>query len=439
MTHVAARALGLADRGRLRVGMRADVAVYAIDEPAELAWRFGAQSLPRDAARRRSAFPGPLKLLRTCTAATRRSSIDVPHAGTHVPDAIASRLTAGRERAARTPTGTSTSSTRSRATRARRVMVGDALALRRRPQPRPGAASRSTRAPTTPSSCRRARSTTRRSGATARRRTPRDRGTRHGYFTPYHDALAAEIARVKRAARPCGAARRATRSARTCRVSSPAACPISTSAPPTARAPHARPRALWRPARSLASTAASRPSSTAASRAAGSRATTGARRRGRARAAARDRAEPRTWTRRRPGRGTRRAPRRSGPCCSGSWQRSCAWRPDAPREAAATRAGSRIDAWLLRDRLLHANIDAHVFNAAHAVDRRRRAARRGGAAGVGRRRGLRARAGDRSTAFRVERAARRARLRCAHCGEDNPATFELCWKCGGVALGPRQR
>ena len=42
MTHVAARALGLADRGRLRVGMRADVAVYDIEEPAELAWRFGA-------------------------------------------------------------------------------------------------------------------------------------------------------------------------------------------------------------------------------------------------------------------------------------------------------------------------------------------------------------------------------------------------------------
>ena len=42
MTHVAARALGLRDRGRLRAGMRADVAIYAIDDPAELAWRFGA-------------------------------------------------------------------------------------------------------------------------------------------------------------------------------------------------------------------------------------------------------------------------------------------------------------------------------------------------------------------------------------------------------------
>jgi imidazolonepropionase len=42
MTHVGARALGLRDRGRLRAGLRADVAVYAVDEPAELAWRFGA-------------------------------------------------------------------------------------------------------------------------------------------------------------------------------------------------------------------------------------------------------------------------------------------------------------------------------------------------------------------------------------------------------------
>lgn len=41
MTSVAALALGLPDRGRLRVGMRADVAVYAVGEPAELAWRIG--------------------------------------------------------------------------------------------------------------------------------------------------------------------------------------------------------------------------------------------------------------------------------------------------------------------------------------------------------------------------------------------------------------
>ena len=41
MTRAGARALGLADRGVLRAGTRADVAIYAIDEPAELAWRLG--------------------------------------------------------------------------------------------------------------------------------------------------------------------------------------------------------------------------------------------------------------------------------------------------------------------------------------------------------------------------------------------------------------
>ena len=33
-------------------------------------------------------------------------------------------------------------------------------------------------------------------------------------------------------------------------------------------------------------------------------------------------------------------------------------------------------------------------------------------------------------AFRTERQ-RTGTLRCVHCSEDNPATFELCWKCGG--------
>jgi imidazolonepropionase len=41
VTREAARALGLADRGRLDVGLRADCAVYAIAEPAELAYRIG--------------------------------------------------------------------------------------------------------------------------------------------------------------------------------------------------------------------------------------------------------------------------------------------------------------------------------------------------------------------------------------------------------------
>jgi imidazolonepropionase len=44
VTRNAARALGLADRGALTVGQRADVALWNIDEPAELAYRIGAQA-----------------------------------------------------------------------------------------------------------------------------------------------------------------------------------------------------------------------------------------------------------------------------------------------------------------------------------------------------------------------------------------------------------
>ena len=43
-THNAARALGLADRGALVVGQRADIALWDIDEPAELAYRIGGEA-----------------------------------------------------------------------------------------------------------------------------------------------------------------------------------------------------------------------------------------------------------------------------------------------------------------------------------------------------------------------------------------------------------
>jgi imidazolonepropionase len=42
VTRHAARALGLHDRGTLAVGQRADVAMWNIDEPAELAYTIGA-------------------------------------------------------------------------------------------------------------------------------------------------------------------------------------------------------------------------------------------------------------------------------------------------------------------------------------------------------------------------------------------------------------
>jgi imidazolonepropionase len=44
VTRHAARALGYSDRGTLDVGQRADVAVWDIDEPAELAYRIGGEA-----------------------------------------------------------------------------------------------------------------------------------------------------------------------------------------------------------------------------------------------------------------------------------------------------------------------------------------------------------------------------------------------------------
>ncbi|MFP4305414.1 MAG: imidazolonepropionase, partial [Rhodosalinus sp.] len=43
----AAAALGLSDRGTLAAGQRADLAVWDVDEPAELAYRIGFNPLHR--------------------------------------------------------------------------------------------------------------------------------------------------------------------------------------------------------------------------------------------------------------------------------------------------------------------------------------------------------------------------------------------------------
>ncbi len=90
---------------------------------------------------------------------------------------------------------------------------------------------------------------------------------------------------------------------------------------------------------------------------------------------------------------------------------------------------TRFEAWLLRDRLLHANIVAHVFNQHMQsivgdvppdvagpqvwVDDEDYA-----------------RAREVLEAFRAERE-RPGNVGCLRCGEVNPATFELCRKCGG--------
>ena len=64
MTRVAARALGLTDRGTLAVGARADLAVWRIGEPAELCYWLGLQPLQMlmkdgQTVRTRAAVPPP--------------------------------------------------------------------------------------------------------------------------------------------------------------------------------------------------------------------------------------------------------------------------------------------------------------------------------------------------------------------------------------------
>jgi len=89
---------------------------------------------------------------------------------------------------------------------------------------------------------------------------------------------------------------------------------------------------------------------------------------------------------------------------------------------------TRVDAWLLRDRLTHANIVAHIFNQhmqSIAGDVPPDVA--GPQVWVDDEDFARAQAI--LEAFRVERE-RIGTLTCRHCGEENPATFELCWKCG---------
>lgn len=55
VTRHAAAALGLADRGLLRTGLRADLALWAVEQPAELAFRLGPNPLLRRFALGRSA------------------------------------------------------------------------------------------------------------------------------------------------------------------------------------------------------------------------------------------------------------------------------------------------------------------------------------------------------------------------------------------------
>jgi hypothetical protein len=92
-------------------------------------------------------------------------------------------------------------------------------------------------------------------------------------------------------------------------------------------------------------------------------------------------------------------------------------------------ASSRIEAYLLRDRLQHAGIASHVFNehtASIVGDVPPDVAMPqvwlendtdlGNASAV-------------LATYRNERE-RTGQLLCRHCAEENPATFDLCWQCG---------
>jgi len=90
---------------------------------------------------------------------------------------------------------------------------------------------------------------------------------------------------------------------------------------------------------------------------------------------------------------------------------------------------NRFDAYLLLHRLQHAGIAAHVFNEhmqsivgdvppdvaqpqvwlEDSSDRPR---------------------AERELAAMQSERVRTGSIRCRDCGEDNPANFELCWKCG---------
>ena len=93
VTRHAARALGLRDRGTLAVGQRADIALWNIAMPAELCYWIGGNRCRGIVRAGRIAHWEERMTLCEIERGDSPLVIDVPHAGTFVPDAIAARLT----------------------------------------------------------------------------------------------------------------------------------------------------------------------------------------------------------------------------------------------------------------------------------------------------------------------------------------------------------
>ena len=294
-TEHAARALGLADRGVVAAGpsRRPRAVRDCLARRARLSDR--RQPLRRRRARRRRPALERRMNLYTSPAATRRWSSTFRTPERSCPrnsrrDSLAAGARGTRHRLARRqallrPSPRATGSRWSR--RRIRATSSTSTATRRAP--------RCTRAPTTPSSARRGRSTTRRSTRARRPTTPKSPRAVRGTSIPTMRRWRRRSRGSARATagRSCSTA---TRSAPRCRGSSPGACPTSTSGPPAAaparrRCARPRRRCSRRPR-------ASPTSSTAASRAGGSHATTAAPMPACTRCSSRSR-RPATWTRRR--------------------------------------------------------------------------------------------------------------------------------------------
>ena len=310
---------------------------------------------------------------------------------------------------------------------------GDAFALRRRSQPRSGRRGAVRGRGQHRARARRARSTTRRSGG--RRRPRRATRSTRGRARTSRPTTTCSPPRSRASgsvtATRCCSTR--TRSARTCRDSSQGRLPdlnLGTADGTCGR------RGLARLAAGvLASDRGSRRSSTAASRAAGSPATTGGRARACTRSSSRSR-NPRTWTSRRHGRGTPRARRRSMRCCGGWSSRSLHGAPRLAREAPLQRRRSHRRVAPARPA---ACTRTSTRTCSTSTCRRSSATCRptSRAAGVGRRRGLRARAGGARGVSHRAPAHRDAALPALRRGQpgDVRALLEVRRVALSVALG----
>lgn len=94
-------------------------------------------------------------------------------------------------------------------------------------------------------------------------------------------------------------------------------------------------------------------------------------------------------------------------------------------------ARARYDAWLIADRLHQAGIKAHVFNQ-HAASIVGDVPPDVAQPQVWLEREQDRERAELLLARLAEEASRSGNVACSQCGEESPANFELCWKCGAL-------